>query len=60
MQRPAIRERLTIAPGVETWAYPMELGKPLPELPLPLGGDVVVPLELEGSYEDTCRVLRIA
>ncbi|HEY2910448.1 MAG TPA: hypothetical protein VGI99_09390, partial [Gemmataceae bacterium] len=47
-------------PRVETWAYPMELGKPLPELPLPLDEGLIVPLELEASYEDTCRVLRIA
>jgi hypothetical protein len=31
----------------------------LPTLPLWLADDFAVPLELEASYEDTCRALRI-
>jgi hypothetical protein len=46
-------------PRLESWAYPLELGRPLPTLPLWLAEDVMVPLDLEASYEDTCRVLRI-
>ena len=46
-------------PKVDSWAYPMKLGHPLPEIPLCLSEDVVVPLELEASYEDTCKLLRI-
>jgi hypothetical protein len=46
-------------PKLDCWAYPIELGRPLPELPLLLAEDVVVPLDLDGSYEDTCRSLRI-
>jgi hypothetical protein len=44
---------------LETWAHPLEIGRPLPTLPLWLAGDLAVPLELEPSYEETCRVLRI-
>jgi hypothetical protein len=44
---------------LQTWAYPLVVGQPLPTLPLWLSPDLVVPLDLEASYEDTCRVLRI-
>jgi len=43
----------------ESWAYPLVIGQPLPILPLWLTDDMWVPLELEPSYEETCRVLRI-
>jgi hypothetical protein len=46
-------------PRLETWAYPLALGKPLPELPIWLTEDLAVHLDLEASYEETCRVLRI-
>ncbi len=45
---------------VETWAKPFLVGDPLPTLPLWLAEDRAVPLELESSYEETCRVLRIS
>ena len=45
---------------LDTWFYPLELGLPLPSLPLWLAENVVVRLDLEPTYEDTCRVLRIA
>ncbi|MBW3600597.1 MAG: DUF4058 family protein [Planctomycetes bacterium] len=48
------------APKLEAWAYPLVVGQPLPTLPLWIAEDMAVPLELEASYEDTCRVLRIA
>ncbi|MFO0927978.1 MAG: DUF4058 family protein [Gemmataceae bacterium] len=44
---------------LQTWAYPLTLGQPLPTLPLWLADDLAVPLELEDSYEQTCRALRI-
>jgi hypothetical protein len=37
----------------------MELGQPLPTLPIWLDVDLGVFLHLETSYEDTCRVLHI-
>src|SRR5207302_3758295 len=45
---------------LETWEQPLTLGQPLPTLPLWLDEDLSVPLDLEESYEETCRVLRIA
>jgi hypothetical protein len=44
---------------LETWLYPLTLGQPLPTLPLWLADNLAVPLELEASYEETCRILRI-
>ena len=44
---------------LETWAEALTLGRPLPTLPLWLADNFAVPLELEESYEETCRVLRI-
>jgi hypothetical protein len=38
----------------------MTPGRPLPPLPIWLDVDLGVTLDLEASYEDTCRVLRIA
>ena len=45
---------------VEAWEHELTLGQPLPTLPLWLTETFFVPLELEASYEETCRVLRIA
>lgn len=44
---------------LETWAHGLTLGQPLPTLPLWLADDLAIPLELEASYEETCRVLRL-
>jgi hypothetical protein len=44
---------------LETWAYPLELGRPLPSLPLWLTDGLAISLDLEGSYEETCRALQI-
>jgi hypothetical protein len=44
---------------IETWPHTLALGQPLPTLPLWLADNLAVPLELEASYEETCRVLRI-
>ncbi len=45
---------------IEAWSHPLAIGLPLPTLPLWLAENLAVPLELEASYEETCRVLRIA
>jgi hypothetical protein len=45
---------------LEAWAYPLVVGQALPTLPVWLTEDLKVSLELEASYEDTCRVLRLA
>jgi len=45
---------------LETWNHPLVPGQPLPILPLWLTDDLAIPLDLEASYEQTCRDLRIA
>jgi hypothetical protein len=45
---------------LETWSHMLALGRPLPTLPLWLADNFAIPLELEASYEDTCRVFRIS
>lgn len=45
---------------LEAWAHAFTLGQPLPTLPLWLDDDLAVPLELESSYEETCRILRLS
>lgn len=52
-ERPGGRGRL------EEWDHPLAVGRPLPTLPLWLAPGLSVPLELEASYEETCRTLRI-
>lgn len=44
---------------LEVWAQTLVVGRPLPTLPLWLAQDLAVPLELETTYEETCRGLRI-
>lgn len=44
----------------QAWHRPLVVGQPLPTLPLWLADDLAIALDLEASYEETCRVLRIA
>jgi hypothetical protein len=44
---------------LEIWREALTLGLPLPQLPLWLGVDLAVPLDLERSYVTTCHDLRI-
>jgi hypothetical protein len=44
---------------LESWSHPLVLGEPLPTLPLWLAENLAVPLELDQSYEEACRILRI-
>jgi hypothetical protein len=44
---------------VEAWQHELRIGTPLPTLPLWLTETFAVDLELEATYEDTCRGLRI-
>jgi len=44
---------------LETWEHELAIGTALPTLPLWLSDDFMVPLELEATYEETCRSLRI-
>jgi hypothetical protein len=54
------RKRLRQRPLLDAWFYPMILGQPLPPLPIWLDVDLRVMLELEASYEETCRLLHIS
>jgi hypothetical protein len=45
---------------LETWTHSLELGQPLPTLPLWLAENFAVPLDLELSYEETRRSLRFS
>ena len=44
---------------LDAWPYPLTVGEPLPTVPLWLAADLAVPLELELTYENACRSLRI-
>lgn len=44
---------------LEIWNQALSLGAPLPPLPLWLASNLSVPLDLESTYEETFRVLRI-
>jgi hypothetical protein len=45
---------------LDAWFYPMTIGQVLPPIPIWLDPDVGVPVPLESSYEQTCRLLHIA
>lgn len=44
---------------LDACSYSLAIGKPLPSLPVWLSETQTVTLDLEASYEETCRVLRI-
>lgn len=44
---------------LEIWPAILTIGQALPTLPLWLGPELVVPLELEASYETTCAAMRV-
>lgn len=44
---------------LETWTQSLELGRPVPTVPLWLADNLAVPLELEESYEQSCSILNI-
>jgi hypothetical protein len=44
---------------MDNWFHPLDIGRPLPTLPIWLTLDRAVSLDLETSYEETCRTLRI-
>lgn len=45
---------------LESWSHALNVGQPLPQLPLWLAENLVVPLDLERSYEQACHDLWIA
>jgi hypothetical protein len=47
-------------PQLDAWFHPMQVGQPLPTLPIWLTPELRVLLPLETGYEETCTVLGIA
>ena len=45
---------------LEAWSWPLVIGQALPTIPVWLTESEAVSLELEASYEEACRALRIA
>jgi hypothetical protein len=45
---------------VEAWLVPLAVGQALPTLPLGLPGELCLPIDLEATYVDACRKLRLA
>ncbi len=43
---------------MDSWYDPLRVGQPLPSLPIWLHETLAVSLNLEESYEETCRLLR--
>jgi hypothetical protein len=44
---------------LDLWSRPLTVGQPLPLLPIWLSQTQTLMLDLEASYQETCRVLRI-
>ena len=44
---------------MRAWTHALVIGQPLPLLLLWLADNLAVSLELEATYEQTCRILRI-
>jgi len=44
---------------MDNWYHPLSIGQTLPSLPIWLTPTHAVPLDLEASYEETCRTFRI-
>jgi hypothetical protein len=40
---------------LQTWEEPLTIGRPLPTMPLWIADDLAVPLELEATYNESCR-----
>jgi len=46
-------------PALQIWQQPLTLGSPLPTLPLFLRGGLCLPVNLDSSYDRTCREQRV-
>ena len=46
-------------PSLDIWQESLAVGRPLPTLPLWLPGNLYVPVDLDATYERTCREQRI-
>jgi Protein of unknown function (DUF4058) len=48
------------AEQTEVWLAPLAVGRPLPTLPLALTGELCLPIDLEATYVDARRKLRLS
>lgn len=53
------RRQVGLQTKLDAWSRPLAIGQALPTLPVWLSETLTVTLDLEASYEETCRVLRI-
>ena len=53
-----LRRSRQSAGKLKAWAYPMAVGGAMPQIPIWLNEREGVVLDLEATYEETCRVLR--
>lgn len=53
-------ERVGRHTKLDTSSFPLAVGQPLPILPIWLSETQTITIDLEASYEETCRVLRIS
>jgi hypothetical protein len=53
------KRRVARQTKLDAGSRPLAIGQPLPSLPVWLSETQTVSLDLEASYEETCRVLRI-
>jgi hypothetical protein len=44
---------------LDAWPFPLEIGKALPTIPLWLNGELAVPIDLEETYVEACKSLKI-
>jgi Protein of unknown function (DUF4058) len=55
--RPIVRDG---QPQIEAWPSPLEIGRPLPVLPLALNAELALPIDLESTYTTACQRRRLA
>ena len=55
--RPIVREQHE---QIEIWPVALEIGKPLPVLPLALNAELCLPIDLEATYTIACQRRRLA
>ncbi|MGE0605594.1 MAG: DUF4058 family protein [Pirellulales bacterium] len=46
--------------SIAVWTAPLEVGRPLPTLPLPLDKQLCIPLDLGAAYDEACQQSRLA
>ena len=54
------RKPRRLPPRLDVWFFPLAVGQPPPTVPLWLSPSLRIDLPLEPSYQEVCRLLRIA